>query len=271
MVIYADVLFFINLVFDYMALILLGKVMKLRIKQWRVTLGSTVGAAGTVVVFCLDIKHIFPKAAIAFLMILCAYGRMGKKILSVFSAFLLMLAAISGVTAAIISVFSTGTDSIIKNGIVYFDISGKLLFVILLAAYPIICMLAKSIKSRRPGRFYLTTIELANRSVSLTALFDSGNILKEPITGKPVVVAEWSKVKALFDEPVDFDRLAEKMEEYRLWIIPYKALGKNNGKIFAFLADRIRIDEQITERVFVGITSGTLTGEYQALLNADLL
>lgn len=222
-------------------------------------------------IFCFGAQYIFLKALLAFLMILCAYGWMGKKTLSVFAAFLLIMAAVSGIVTVFISLISTGTDSVIRNGIVYFDISGTLLFLILFAAYPIICLLSRGLKSQKNRTIYLTRIERSGKSVSLNALFDSGNKLKEPITGRPVVVAEWEAVKDLFESPVDFEMLIDRAEDYRLWLIPYHALGKSDGRIFAFLADKIQIDKQITERVFIGVTGQTLSKEYQALLNADLI
>lgn len=271
MVIYADVMFFINLIFDYMALMVLGKIMKLRVRQWRIAASGALGAAGTVMLFCMDVSHVFLKLLLALVMIICAYGFSGKRTLSVFAAFLLIMAAVSGVVTAAVSVISTGTDSVIKNGIVYFDISGALLFIILLAAYPIICILSKGMRERRNRTVYLAEIERSGEKVTLSALFDSGNKLKEPITKRPVVVAEWESVRALFETDAEFETVVSKSDEYRLWVIPYHALGNSDGIIFAFLADRIQVDKRVTERVFIGITDQKFSNEYQALLNADLI
>lgn len=271
MVIYADVLFLINLIFDYMALTILGKFMKLYIKQWRVILGSALGAAGTVLIFCFGAQHVFLKAALAFVMILCAYGYEGRRTLKIFAAFLLIMAAISGIVTMLISVIPLGSDSVIRNGIVYFDISGVLLFVFLLIAYPLICLLSKGIRERKNRTVYLTKIERSGKTVTVNALFDSGNKLKEPITGRPVVVAEWEAVRELFEESVEFEQILDKAEEYKLWLIPYHALGNGSGRIFAFMADRIQIEKQVTERVFIGITDETFSKEYKALLNAELI
>lgn len=272
MVIYADVLFFINLIFNCITLIILGKAAKLRVKARRIIAAGAAGAAGTVVIFCLEAHYALLKALLAALMILCAYGLMDiKRISSVFAAFWLINAAVSGISAVLISLVSTGTDSVIKNGILYFDISGTLLFSILLVSYPLICLLSRGLRSRKNRAVYRAVIEKAGRSVYVDALFDSGNRLKEPITGRPVVVAEWTAVRDLFEAPVDFSELENKIEEYRLWIIPYNALGKTDGRIFAFPADRIQIEKRVTEHVFIGITDQMFAKEYHALLNADLI
>lgn len=271
MVIYADVLFLINIIFDFLTLIILGKSMKLSIRKLRVVMGSAVGAAGTVVIFALEINSALLKAALAFVMIICAYGWAGRKMISRFAVFLLITASTSGIAAALISLIPTGTDSVIKNGIIYFDISGRLFLLILLAVYPILCILSKGIKSRVNRRTYMAEIKRDGRSVAVNALFDSGNTLKEPITGRPVVIAEWNAVKGLFENPVEFELLSDKMEDYKLWIVPYHALGKKQGRIFAFMADRIQIEEKVTERIFIGVTDQKLSEEYKALLNAELI
>ncbi len=271
MVIYADVLFLVNFIFNYPALLILGKAMKLRVRQWRICLGGAVGALGSTLIFCAEIQSMLLKIPLAFLMIFCAYGWQGKQTFSVFAAFLLITAAVSGLASALVSAVSIGSDSAIRNGIVYFDISGKLLFMILLVVYPTICLLSKGLRARKNRKVYPTVIERAGKSVSVEALFDSGNKLKEPMTGRPVVVAEWEAVKDLFETPAEFSQLPEKIEEYRLWLIPYSALGKTDGRIFAFLADRISIEKQVTERVFIGVTNQTFAREYHALLNADLI
>jgi stage II sporulation protein GA (sporulation sigma-E factor processing peptidase) len=271
MVIYADTLFAINLIFDYLALLILGKIMKLEIKQWRIFIGGAAGALGSMIIFCLDYDTAILKAVLAYIMILCAYKLKRKNIIPCFAIFLLILAAISGMTVMIISLLPLGTESILKNGMVYFDISGKLLFLILICVYPIICFVSKFLIKRKNRKIYNAVIEKSGKSVSISALFDSGNILKEPITARPVVVAEWNSVKCLFENPVEFDLLIEKAEEYKLWIIPYYALGTGNGRIFAFMADRIIVDDKVTEKVFIGVTNQKLSSEYQALLNSELI
>lgn len=271
MVIYADVLFLVNFISDYMALIILGKFMKLRIRQWRVIAGSAVGAAGTVLIFCANAQHLFFKIFLAFVMILCAYGFHGKQTASVYAAFLLVMASVSGAVTLMVSVIPIGVNSVIKNGVVYFDISGALLLAILLIAYPSVWIISKGIRSRKNRSVYQARIERSGKNVTVNALFDSGNQLREPITKRPVVVAEWSAVRTLFDESVGFEELLDKAEEYRLWLIPYRALGSSDGRIFAFLADRIQIEKQVTERVFIGVTGEIISKEYQALLNADLI
>lgn len=271
MVIYADEMFFINFIFNYLALFILGKSMKLCIKKIRLLAAAAAGALCAVALFCLNTDLMIVKAGLAFIMIICAYGWNGRYIIYRFGVFLIILAAISGTVILLISLSPNAVNSVIKNGIIYFNISGKRFFVIFILSYPVVSLLYKGLKEWRNRKLYTTMIQRGNRTITVKALFDSGNKLKEPITGKPVMIAEWNTVKNLFENPVEFEALIEKAEEYKLWIIPYHALGNMNGRILAFLADRILVDEKVIERVFVGITEQKISGEYNALLNADLL
>ena len=85
------------------------------------------------------------------------------------------------------------------------------------------------------------------------------------------MIAEWDAVKNLFDAPCEYDEILDNAQALKLWIVPYRALGKKDGRIFAFLADRISVDEKNTEKIFVGITNQKLAKEYNALLNCEFI
>lgn len=269
MEIYVDELFFINLIFNYMALFILGKIMRLRIKQYRVLLGAGLGAAGAVIIFCLEKNNVIIRLIMALVMILCAFGGKRAHLLRRLVLFMVIIMAVSGAVTAIFSVLPVG--GIIKNGIMYYNISEKLFFIILLAVYPIVCAVFKFLSNRRKKQIYTAKIQKSDKSVTVSALYDSGNRLREPITGRAVMIAEWDAVKNLFDAPCEYDEILDNAQALKLWIVPYRALGKKDGRIFAFLADRISVDEKNTEKIFVGITNQKLAKEYNALLNCEFI
>ena len=114
-----------------------------------------------------------------------------------------------------------------------------------------------------------------DKTVTVTALFDSGNLLKEPVTGKYVSILEWDYVKKLFGAEYEFSDIENHAEEMKLWVIPFNSLGNSSGMLFAFLADNITIPEEkkIIDKTFIGIYGGVLSknNEYHALINAGLL
>ena len=273
MTVYADVLFFVNLVFDCLALLLLAKCLTIRIRLARVLAAAAIGAAGAVIVFCVDAPAFAAallKLALAAAMVVCAFGLHGRRTAVYFLIFALFMAILSGAVIFIISAFSGNVNSVIKNGIVYFDVSGRAFFFSLIAAYPASFFLLSLIKEKRRRGLYEITVTKNGKSVSLTALYDSGNLLKEPLTGKPVIVAEWEAVKTLLPD-VDFEAIKKAPYEHGFWSVPYRAMG-GNGTIAAFSADGVTVKNKELGRIFVGVCGARLSdGEYSALIGAGIL
>lgn len=274
MTVYADVLFFVNFMFCCLALALLAKCLTVRICVPRLLAAAAVGAAGAVIVFCIDAPAFAAallKLALSAVMIICAFGFHKRRTAVYFLIFTLFMAILSGAVIFIISAFSGNVNSVIKNGIVYFDMSGRAFFFSLIAAYPASFFLLSLLKEKRKRGFYEITVTKNGKSVSFTALYDSGNLLKEPLTGKPVIVAEWEAVKELFPY-ADFEEIAKAPYEHGFWTVPYRAMG-GNGTLAAFSADGARVRDKELGRVFIGISGAPLspTEEYRALIGAGII
>ena len=112
-----------------------------------------------------------------------------------------------------------------------------------------------------------------DRTITVSALFDSGNLLKEPITGKYVSILEWEAAKELFDTEIEFSDIENYIEDMKLWAVPFNSLG--NSSDVAFLADEINIPEEnkTIDKTFIGLYGSRLSNneEYHALINAGLL
>jgi len=136
------------------------------------------------------------------------------------------------------------------------------------------------------------TINLNNKKAHLRALIDTGNSLKEPISQKPVIIAEYSALKAILPELVkkvysenkelDLNYVANIMEklgdQIKLRLIPFKSLGNENGILIGFVPDSIDIyfdDEtrEMTDDIVVAIYNNKLTmdEEYNGLLHPEIL
>lgn len=111
------------------------------------------------------------------------------------------------------------------------------------------------------------TLKVAGKEAKCKGFWDSGNKLKDPITGRAVVLLEKSV-----------------MEEYKIPIpikgfrvIPYHSVGMKNGVLKGFVADELVItDEEGMQRrikkAVIAIYEGTLsvTHDYQMILNYGL-
>lgn len=139
--------------------------------------------------------------------------------------------------------------------------------------------------------FYKIKIHVGEQYAVINSLVDTGNTLNEPISGKPVIIAEFEGIKLLLPEKMrllyyenrikDLPALAESVSGNnmydRLRMIPFQSIGEENGVLIGFRPDKIEIidDDKIlfkTKDVIIGIQNIVLspTGEYNALFNPSI-
>ena len=279
MVVYADVIFLINFISAYIMLYILGKAInKVRIRKKRLFLASALGAAGAAVVFCVEMPtalSYLTRILAAFLMIFTAFFEQRKQLLNQILWLVLMSGIMIFSMMLITALIKNTVSVVIKAGIVYFDIPPKVFLFAFILSYFVLIFFLKVFKNRKNKKYYIMSVTHNDKTVTVTALFDSGNLLKEPVTGKYVSILEWDYVKKLFGAEYEFSDIENHAEEMKLWVIPFNSLGNSSGMLFAFLADNITIPEEkkIIDKTFIGIYGGVLSKnkEYHALINAGLL
>lgn len=135
---------------------------------------------------------------------------------------------------------------------------------------------------KKDTRTCKVSLFLENRKVTVMGYLDSGNLLKEPISGKPVAVLEEQVFLELFEgqERENMERcLAGGRAGWnmaggymgRMRLIPYKSIGKRKGLMNGFVADCMEVDGEETMfsmRPVIAVYSGTLSsdGSYQMIL-----
>ena len=148
------------------------------------------------------------------------------------------------------------------------------------------------VKMNKENFLTRVTINLNNRRVNLVALIDTGNSLKEPITQKPVIIAEYKavepilpdKLKKLYRDNKEFDlnaigKIMEEIgNEIKLRLIPYKSIGNENGILIGFKPDSVNVylnDEikKMKDDIIVAIYNNKLANDeqYNGLLHPEIL
>lgn len=273
MTVYADSLFLINFVSEYLMLILTEKMTASRIRRHRKTVSSLTGAAVSVLIFCLDIPDficgIF-KTANAVLIICISY--MGNKgaMLRAFPVFIIISYIYAGIISSISGIISN--DAVIKNGITYISISEAAFAAVFLCTYPLVFLAARFLKLKRNKGIYKIILSKSSRSVSVRALLDSGNLLEEG--GKSVVISEWDTVMPLLGID-DYNKLYEHMSELNLKILPFRSLGSSGKVIIVFHADSLLSEDSgaVFYDVPVGIVEHPISvkGNYNALIGKEYI
>jgi len=118
---------------------------------------------------------------------------------------------------------------------------------------------------------------------------DTGNGLRDPLTNRPVLVAEYGLLKECLpddfksameknsDEAEMLDNLAQSSWANRLRLIPFNSIGKQSGILIGVRADEIIVDTGKTnvfhKNLVVGIYKDQLSteGKYQLLIPSEIL
>lgn len=114
---------------------------------------------------------------------------------------------------------------------------------------------------------YEVTLTEEGENVVCRALFDTGNLLTDPVSGKPVsVVEETDLMKGWLDK---------YPQKYK--IIPYQSVGKERGILEGIVVDELVIQkeqEQVVKKgAVVAFYKGKLSkdGDFQMILNNSLM
>lgn len=283
-VVYIDSLFLLNLVVNYLLLLSSARLSGDIIRRPRLALGAALGALYAALIFFPGmgfLLHPLCKLAVAVLMLLCAFGS-SRRLLRVTLVFFGVSAAFGGGIFALQLVGGRGLT--LKNGIFYSAMDLRLILLSAAACYTVISMIfRRTARHSGPSRELAPAVlTLDGRRVALTALVDTGNTLTDPVTNRPVMVAEGEKLLRLFPEgeapaSADFkdpvaalERLAASGGRGRYRLLPYQAVGVECGLLLALRMDAVRVGEVDYGGILVAMSPNRLSdgGGYSALIGA---
>ncbi len=262
--VYADALFIINFIIDYILLCTTAFFAKKPQQFVRTCLASAVGALFASVVFFFPLKPycLLPLTFLTslFMVAIVLNGMRGKQFVKQMAIYYLVCFVLGGASFALLSLANRyqGVNFLINAGVIYADINAYTLlaaFAVSVAAIHISCGF---IRKQRHKSQYLYHVEIKKNGACVTdvALFDTGNFLKDPISQKSVVIAEWRAVSKLFGTNNLSQLVLEMPSEF--CYIPCHSVGGVSG-LFAFTPDQVLIDgAPLYEAVLIGICEKTL-------------
>ena len=111
------------------------------------------------------------------------------------------------------------------------------------AALSLLC--AVGFRTNAPGRKYgRVELRLGNRKRAVTALHDTGNTLRDPVSGAPVLVVGADVAWDLLGlTPAQLATPIETMLQVPgLRLVPYRSVGQPGGMLLAVKMDEVRLD-----------------------------
>lgn len=203
MVIYADVVFILNLISTCTLIFAYSAIVGGRCIIWRVLLASVGAGLYAVIEQVFDIPAIL-RIAMMLLVILITFGKNGVFINT--ARFGLFTLAVEAVFMLIAILFGKNMY-IAGKGVTVF--SGSLFGgVIYAVSYPVLFMAQKLIKRYRQKR--IVHIEIGGHKITLSLLYDSGNLLK--YKGVSVAVVSWDRLKEIYPDK-SYDEFVISAEE----------------------------------------------------------
>lgn len=202
MVVYADVLIFLNLIINYFLLLAVSKLMRQKPKTLTFVLGALAGAISSLYIFLPTLGiwlEAVLKAAICFVMCLIAFGFKGTK------AFFKSVALLFGVTVGFggvmygVWLLFSPNGMVINNSVVYFDISLTALLIFTVLAYIVFSVLFKIFSRNAPlaQRCEITVFAEKNK-IELVGIVDTGNSIEDVFSMGEIIICDKASVIRLF-------------------------------------------------------------------------
>lgn len=292
MTIYVDIVLLENLCMNYIILFSTAYILKLKIKHLRIFLSSLLGAVYAILAYTNIIPmytSVITKIILSICMIYIAYyPKHIKGLLKELIVFYLVSFALGGCAFALLYIVRP-QDIFMVDGVYIGTYPLKIALLGGITGFIITYVAFKVVKSRvtKNEIIYKVIVKFDEKELETNVMLDTGNMLKDPISGEAVVLIEKQKLyeimpKNLLDniEKVlggEFKEEQEVKYRTRLRIIPFTSVGKQNGMMLGIKVDEVKIitdvDEIINQNVIVCVYDKTFSksGRYFGLIGLDIL
>lgn len=283
MVIYLDLVFFLNSLADALALYVTSRLSGISLRTTRVVFASVIGGVYGVIcsvpIFCF-MRSFVSQILVAAFLVWIVFG-LRTIYLRLCLLFFVLSCAMGGVLIAFAQSFTRyGVSNTLNNmnWKVFFLVGGM-------------CYFFLSIVFRGGAKHYVSgeiskgTLWHNGQKIPLNVLLDTGHTLHDPYTGNPVMTVwldatrelwsaeEWSILERLVDAEVTgcLEKLT-KISSGRFWIIPYRAVGIQSGALLCFSAESVVIGKKSLGKITVALSGTSLSdgGSCNALWNGEI-
>lgn len=238
MTVYVDLLFGLNTLINYLLLRGSAALGGTGAAIVRLVAAAVVGgcyAVLSVLPGCVFLQHWISQLLCAAIMLLIAFGWKKHTIKQAMLFFALSF-AFSGAVLLLIQLVEP--DCVLVGGRAYYAVSMPAMLLLAGACYFVAAVVLKGCGAHTGGDIVPLALEVEGRSVSLQALRDTGNTLRDPITGQNVLIVDGSLLPCLFpkakeinlNDPSETVRyLSEHYPQCRFRLVSYRAVGVKSG------------------------------------------
>lgn len=276
MVVYLDRVFLLNLLLDYLLLLAAAQLSGRTLHRLRLLACAAGGGAYAVLTFlpgCGFLRTPLCQLAVGSIIALCAYGGRGRPAL----LFLLLSGGLAGFVLAL--GLWAGSPTGLLGRVYRGEVSWPLLLGAALGFYVLLRLLLGQGARHGGGELLKITISVCGRKQTVTALHDTGNTLRDPVSGRPALVLErnaaeelWPpEVAAVLASPLPPEekmaRLHRQGATVTFSLLPFRSVGTPAGLLLAARSDYIEINGRRYPRTPVALSEHPVSdgGGYHAL------
>ncbi len=271
--VYLDLFFIINFSMDFLCFYLAGTLLGSKLSVLRMLLGATVGGIYADISLFLPVNglpELILHIAVCGLMCIIVYGTRS----------ILVNTCVYTATSAVLGGFMTATFELLNTLDIPFSeikedgISAWTLLFLATVSAVITLLGGRFFRRKSSARYTDVRLEFQGKTTILRGFCDSGNLLRDPISGKPCIVADKSSLSGLFSSDIlkcsaeDAHSLSAKYTS-RIRLIPAKT-ATGTGMLMAVRLDAIYLNERQVDALLALSELGENDG-CQALVPCQLL
>lgn len=282
MVYYVEYVFAENFLIDFILLFITGKLLKKTIIYRRLIISSVLGAVYVILTAYIGrefMTYFIVKFSVSVLMVMIAYDSRGiaANIRTITVFYITSLLMVGIITA----LYYLDYDKLTVNAIVCSIFMG----------YAALHFFFKEIKAKFEKHGYMRNVKIKvnNKCKTLRAYIDTGNELTEPMSGKPVIVANLECIRSLITKELyeqiqiccsnknSYENLINMKSDVNLRIVKYNTISSVGENMICLVPDNIEITDDknniVKTDAVIGIYPGKISkrDDYDALLFKKLL
>ncbi len=244
MIVYLDLVILINYFFDCLLLMVVNITLKRNMSFKRILLSSLLGELSLLGLFINNIYLMFIfKSLLALLLVIICFKF--KDILYTINNLIYFYMA-----------------SIILGGFTYYLKLNGINYLLIISISPLIlylfCLQAKLLKTNYKDYYNVTIYFKNSKSVKVSGYLDTGNKLKDPVTGKCIVLLDRRLLKGVVSirSPI---------------YVPYHSLN-NRGLVKCIRPNKIEIENKFSDNFLLGIMDDKIgINGVECILNLEIM